>query len=516
MSSGPWGVTDERRRRPNPVLVRRWHLILCWLLLLEACPVVAPPADPTPEPVPEPSLLERAAAWSPEGTDGACLVPSRVGDLDGDGFDDMAVGRPCWDGDAADQGKVVVLPGGPGGPVGTTIELIGTLAGDALGTAVDGGCDIDGDGRDDLVIGAPGTSDALVTSPGKVYVARGIDVHIAGTWPVEDRTTVVAGYAADDLWGAAVACGPDLDGDGRAEVAAGAPGADVVAPDAGGAWWFLGSRFEGAASLALGEAHGSFQSDGGDLAGRSLDWGGDLDGDGRAELVIGGLGAGLSGGLPGAMYVVASSDCSAGGAFDREGRVARVGEELGGSGLLVGIARSVGDLDGDGFGDLALDAGRLEANQFRGWVEVLSGRPGAPSGVETTLLLGWSGDPIDADHVRLVAAGPGDVDGDGLTELAVATPYVLAPYEDRGAIHLFSGPVAAGSDERLLHTAEIIVEGAQAGDHLGARLGAAGDVDGDGAPDLWALAPGARDGAGRLYLFRGRDLATDFTANEAR
>lgn len=137
-----------------------------------------------------------------------------AGDFNGDGYGDYVIGIPLFDIPAVppakaikDAGRAVVISGKDGNQLA---ELNGTTAKAALGTAVAGGADIDGDTFDDAVIGAPNAGAAKVGSVTVLYGPNG------------SRTAVINGTEAKAQFGAALAMG-DVDGDGNADVVVGAP-----------------------------------------------------------------------------------------------------------------------------------------------------------------------------------------------------------------------------------------------------------------------------------------------------
>ena len=115
------------------------------------------------------------------------------------------------------------------------------------------------------------------------------------------------------------------------------------------------------------------------------------------------------------------------------------------------------------------------------------------------LLVGEAADDAAGSSV----AGAGDVDGDGLADVLVGARDNDAGGTSAGAAYLLYGPLSgqvglASADARLLG------EGSLA--RAGAAVAGAGDVDGDGAPDLLVGAPGQGDAAGAAYLVFGLGL----------
>lgn len=175
-----------------------------------------------------------------------------AGDVDGDGVPDLLVGAPSADpGGRQDAGSVYLFSGATGALLR---RFDGTAAGDALGFAVAGVGDVNGDGIPDLAAGA------ITASPGSLSAAGEVRV-FSGAGPAYPLLAVIPGAAAGDAFGWAVTGGGDLDGDGVPDLIIGAPAAAPGGQtDAGSLHLISGAAFtpflrlDGAAGWALGSA----------------------------------------------------------------------------------------------------------------------------------------------------------------------------------------------------------------------------------------------------------------------
>ncbi|MBZ0253654.1 MAG: integrin alpha, partial [Candidatus Methylomirabilis sp.] len=147
---------------------------------------------------------------------GAALA--RLADLDGNGFDDYAVGSPSFDAEGgSDAGKVTVFDGAFGAELFT---LVGSAKQDFFGSALSAARDVDGDGLPELIVGAPGVANIVGWKTGKVLVYSNEPAEGGGLAP--KLLLDYAGQANGDAFGASVAGGGDMDGDGVPDIVVGA------------------------------------------------------------------------------------------------------------------------------------------------------------------------------------------------------------------------------------------------------------------------------------------------------
>jgi hypothetical protein len=350
--------------------------------------------------------------------------------------------------------------------IGAGQASLHTLAGEApqdrFGRSLAPAGDVNGDGKPDLIVGAPGRNAYGFTDNGTAFVYSG----------TTGQLIVLNDGGADGArFGWAVSGVGDLDGDGRADLLAGAPGDSVGSVPLGSARVFSGKT--GLPMFTL-QAESPGAEFGAAVAGL-----GDSNGDGVPDFAIGAYKEDHGGQDSGSVYAISGKD----GSLLWRADGAAVGDWLG-----FAVA-GPGDVDGDGFADVLAGAPRDDgASSFSGAARVYSGRDGS-------VLHLFTGAGLD-DSLGHSVAGAGDLDLDGFPDLILGLPAAdSATQKDVGAVQ-----VRSGRDGSLLHQ----FLGTATKEHLGYAVAGAGDFDGDGVPDVLAgtqlTQPGfVPSGAARIF-----------------
>jgi phosphodiesterase/alkaline phosphatase D-like protein len=280
-----------------------------------------------------------------------------IGDFNGDGFDDLAVGASGKAvGGAGGAGMVFVYPGSPDGlSTGTAFSSSAVAhapgAGDGFGSALAAG-DLDGDGLMDLAVGVPGRKISGAVGAGAVAVVRGTMGGLSGgSWVTQEQDSRTS--ETGDQFGFALAVA-DLDGDAVSDLVVGAPGESLgSATSAGMVCTFTGGAIVPGAGECVTASSAGAVAETGARFGHSLD-AGDLNSDGFSDVVVGSPGSGLGGAAgAGALFFFAGTT----GALSPAGFV--VQEDVGQSseaGDALGFHVAIGDMDGDGSADVAAGA----------------------------------------------------------------------------------------------------------------------------------------------------------------
>lgn len=249
---------------------------------------------------------------SPEGLDGEQLGYSvAVGDIDGDGFEDLAVGAPYASVSEHDEAGLLYLVSGPitsGASVADVAEarLESAAPSDSLGYSLSVG-DLTGDGTNDVAVGARRVRDATGATVGAAYVLAGQPAFFDGTLRgvvADHAIAMVHGAVSLEYLGSSVSADGDLDGDGVDDLAIGAPGATVGGLDHNGAAWVLHGPVSGTHLPNAGGWAGRVGERPGDELGLSVASGGDFDADGFDDLLVGGIGVDVDGTERGAAFLI--------------------------------------------------------------------------------------------------------------------------------------------------------------------------------------------------------------------
>jgi hypothetical protein len=383
-----------------------------------------------------------------------------VGDFDGDGFADLAVGVPFEDlGAIVDAGAVNVLYGtaagltGGGGSQLFTQDSPGVGSSaeqdDAFGRTLAAG-DFDGDGVADLAVGVWRENVGAAANGGAVNVVYGTTAGLSGTGSqlfTQDSPGIPGVVEPDDEFGFALGAG-DFDRDRFADLAVGVPGEDFGANDRGGAVNVLpgsagGLTGTGSQLLTQGSPGVPGVAELGDNFGLALAVG-DFGGDGIVDLVVGGaedVGAaedagainllpGSAGGLTGtgSQLLTRNSPGVPGNAEPQDG---------------FGTVLAAGDFDGVAFADLALGVREPQGITGAGAVIVLPGSAEGLTGAGSQLFtqdspgVPDSAEPGDGFGGALAV---GDFDGDGVVDLAVGVAgETVDSIEFAGAVNVLPG-----------------------------------------------------------------------------
>ena len=205
------------------------------------------------------------------------------GDVDDDGHDDLFVGALANDEGGDDAGAAYLVLGPVSGTLDLSLADAKLVGGPSAMVSAVSIADVNGDGRDDLLMGAP-YDDLGGTDAGGVYVFQG---PVAGTIDVSLADGMLMGEAASDDAGFAVSGAGDVDGDGRDDVLVGAAGNAEGGSYAGAAYLVLGPS-SGWLDLQFADAK-LVGEDTNDWVGatNSLSSAGDVNDDGHADLLVG-------------------------------------------------------------------------------------------------------------------------------------------------------------------------------------------------------------------------------------
>ncbi len=436
--------------------------------------------------------LGHKPAWTAEGNQDTAyfgVSVSTAGDTNHDGYSDVIVGASLYDNGQTNEGRAFVYHGSAAGLASSpSWSADGDQDSAYFGKSVSVAGDVDGDGYSDVIIGAD-YYDHGQTNEGRVFVYRGSATGLGHnpTWTAESDQD-------DAYFGFSVSTAGDVNGDGYSDVIVGARYYDHGQPNEGSAFLYHGS----AAGLSSKPAW-TAESDQQDARfSFSVSTAGDVNGDGYADVIVGAryYDNGETDEGRAFLYHGSASGLAASPAWTAESN-----QDHAYMGYSVSTA---GDVNGDGYSDVIVGANGYDHGQMdegRAFVYL-----GAAAGLSSHSAWTAESDQQGADFGLSVSTA-GDVNGDGYADVIVGAHEYDNGQANEGRAFLYRGS-ASGIEASPSWIAESDQEGAD----FGGSVSTAGDVNGDGYADVIVGARYYHNGEsneGRAFLYCGSAAGVD-------
>ena len=412
---------------------------------------------------------------------------STGGDINGDGYSDYVAGEPDYSNGQSDEGRFHVVYGGSCGPAcGPALNEPPPASWESNQAAAQEGWsvalvnDLNGDGYDDVVVSTPGWDDTVnsLTDAGRIQVFLGSAAGLAAS-----PSFTFVGTDAGGQLGYTLAAAGDVNGDGLGDFVVGVPNATVNSvTHAGKVLLFLG------AATPLGVNPTPAWSQAGtvpnELFGLSIAGAGDVNRDGLSDVVIGALNVGPGNQCEALLYM---------------GQVGGLGTTplvlpgiLSGGDINAVTVASAGDIDGDGYADVAL--GQPEYSSSAGVVQVFYGEILATTPPGTFYFSQTLYGPAGSRFGSGIGGG-GDMNGDGLGDLLIGSQWTtVGGVFAVGHASLYLGPLEGGIFDPPPSPVAEYGDTTEQSD-FGRSVAINADLNGDGFPDVMISAFGASSSA---------------------
>ncbi|MCB9260131.1 MAG: FG-GAP repeat protein [Ignavibacteriales bacterium] len=413
---------------------------------------------------------------------------STAGDVDGDGFSDIIVGAPNYDGGLQDEGAAFVYYGANDGiDQNSVLILEGNQADAKFGSSVSTAGDVNGDGYDDVIVGAPRKtigSDIV----GAIYLFEGSNSGLSASPNLIIYGDNINPNSNPDF-GNAISTAGDVNGDGFADIII---GNQYYGPSGKGAVYGYYGSSSGLSNTASWVLIGNSNEG----IGTSVSTAGDVNGDGYSDIIIGSNNYSNGQVSEGAVYVFHGS---ASGLSKNADWFIESDLDYASIGLDVS---SAGDVNGDGYSDVVFSA--YNSTLKEGAIYLYHG---SYSGLSTNANWSIVGNQ-NFSYFGSSLSTAGDVNGDGYSDLLVGA----YGYDDLGSgvdydgkVYLYKGSKAGLSNSEVWsHTGGNEFQ-------FGISVSTAGDINGDGYSDIIVGAPGFNGQTiivGEVCVFYGNSLSS--------
>ena len=382
---------------------------------------------------------------------------STAGDVNGDGYDDIIIGAPYNAAAGIDAGRAYIYFGGMNVNSIADVILSGEASSIYFGISVSGAGDVNGDGFSDVIVGAYGYS----SSAGRAYIYYGNSVMNNAA------DVILTGGAANNYFGISVSDAGDVNGDGYSDVLAGAYGYSSFT---GRAYVYYGGvSMDNVADVTFtGESSNNY-------FGLSVSSAGDLNGDGYSDIVTG---AKRYNSYTGKAYVYFGSS-----SMDNTADLTLTGETT--SNFFGESVSTAEDVNGDGYSDLIIGASSYGGGNGRVYLYY------GGSAMNNTADVTFTGTTLT--NFGNSVSNAGDVNGDGYSDIIAGEKN--AYNSATGRAYIYFGGTA------MNNSADHILTGEASSNYFGASVSDAGDMNGDGYSDVITGAYGFNSNTGKSYLY---------------
>ncbi|MBC8048112.1 MAG: FG-GAP repeat protein, partial [Fimbriimonadaceae bacterium] len=388
---------------------------------------------------------------------------SSAGDVNGDGFADVIIGAYCYDNGHTDEGRAYIFHGSLSGISSTpiiTLEPNQTTA--YFGWSVSKAGDVNGDGYDDIIVGAYGYKN-VENDEGRVFIYHGSPTGISTT-----PALTLEINQADAYFGWSVSKAGDVNNDGFDDIIIGADQFDNGQTNEGRAYVYHGSATGiNPSPMTILESNQSFA-----YFGYSVSDAGDVNNDGFDDVIVGAYKFDNVESNEGSVFVYLGSDT---GIISAPSAILEINQSEAYFGYAVS---SAGDINADGYGDVIVGATLYDlgqANEGAAFVYT-----GSSSGIITSPSSILQSNQTNSNFGNSVADA-GDFNGDGFSDVIIGANNYDKVQNNEGRAYIYLGSVSGINMAYLQPFEPNDLEIS-----FGFSVACAGDINGDGYDDVLA------------------------------